>query len=175
VLCCAGAAPARAADPILMFLLSVARDLIEAHARRAPAPLPPPVQVPELSRAYPGTVVEPEHLRRLIDESFVYLSDGQRGEVFASLHAALSQPENGPMRAGMIDHFVRHALAVRAAHARLAQLSWREKELLAEEFRKEVAGLSGEEQTRLGELLRKGLLPVPSDLNQLLLAVLEAR
>jgi len=157
-----------------MFLLSIAREMIEANARRSAA-LPPPVEAPEPSRAYPGTVVEPEHLRRLIDESFVYLSDEQRREIFDSLHATLSQPRNGPVRAAMIEHFASHALAVRAAHARLAQLSWREKEQLAEEFRGEVAALSGEEQAQLGALLRKGVLPVPSDLNQLLLAVLEAR
>jgi hypothetical protein len=95
--------------------------------------------------------------------------------VFDSLHATLSQPKNGALRAAMIEHFTHHALAVRAAHARLSRLSWREKERLAEEFRGEVAALSEEKQAQLGTLLRKGVLPVPSDLNQLLLAVLETR
>ena len=165
--------PAAAADPILMFLFSMARELIENHAARAPAANAAPM--PDLSRVYPGTTVEPDHLRRLIDDSFLYLSDRQRAEIFDSLHAALSDPKNAAVRAPMIEYFASKALAVRAAQIRLSQLSWREKELLAAEFRKEIASLSAEEQAELGEVLRQGLLPVPSDLNQLLLAAFDAR
>ena len=50
-----------------------------------------------------------------------------------------------------------------------------DKERMAAEFRKEISSLSDEDQTQLGELLRSGLLPVPSDLNQLLLAAFDAR
>lgn len=167
------AAPATAADPILMFLLSVAREMIEAHASRAAAP--PAVPMPDMARVYPGTTVEPDHLRRLIDDSFLYLSGEQRREIFDALHAALSNPKNAAVRGAMIEYFAQKALTVRAAQIRLSQLSWREKELLAGEFRKEVAALSAEEQIQLGELLRQGLLPVPSDLNQLLLAAFDAR
>jgi hypothetical protein len=170
--CLALAAPAAAMDPVLMFLMSVARELIESQAARAraePAPMPAPPPV------YPGTMVEPEHLRKLIDESFTYLSDSQRREIFESLNAALLEPKNAPMRATMIDYFADRAHAVRLAQQRLAQLSRREKEQIAGEFRKELAALPPEEQARFGELLRRGLLPVPGDLNQLLLAAFEER
>lgn len=167
------AAPAAAMDPVLMFILSVARELIESQAARAPAEsaVPPP----EPARVYPGTMVEPEHLRKLIDESFLYLSDAQREEVFEALHAALLNPKNAPVRAAMIDYFADKARSVRAAHLKLAQLSRRDKELLAGEFKKEIATLPAAEQARVGELLRRGLLPVPSDLNQLFISALDAR
>ena len=49
------------------------------------------------------------------------------------------------------------------------------KQRLAGEFKAEIAALSPEEQAELGQLLRSGLLPVPNDLNQLLLAAFDAR
>lgn len=170
----AGVVTPAAADPILMFLLSAARELVQAHAARVRA-APAPAVVPDTSRDYPGTGVEPEHLRRLIDDSFIYLSEAQRKEIFDSLHEALMDPRNAAVRGTMIQYFAEKALTVRAAQLKLAQLSARDKERLAAEFKKEIAGLSDEDQTQLGRLLRSGLLPVPSDLNQLLLAAFDAR
>jgi len=164
--------PAAAADPILMFLLGVARDLIEAEASK-PRPAPA-AYMPNMALVYPGTTVEPEQLRRLIDDSFVYLSDAQRKEIFVSLHDALVNPKNAAMRGAMIDYFAQKALTVRAARAQLAQLSSGEKESLAAGFRKEITSLSAEEQAQLGALLRAGLLPIPGDLNQMLLAAFDA-
>ncbi|MBI1942397.1 MAG: hypothetical protein HYS35_01925 [Betaproteobacteria bacterium] len=167
------AAPAAAVDPVLMFLLNMAREVIESQAARAPAPAAAPL--PEQPRVYPGTMVEPEDLRKLIDESFLYLSESQRREVFESLHAALLDPKNAAVRATMIDYFADKARTVRAAQLRLSQLSRREQELLAGEFKKEIATLPAEDQARVGELLRRGLLPVPSDFNQLLLSAFDER
>ena len=170
----AGVITPAAADPIMMFLLSIAREMIESHiakSRGAPAP----EFMPDMARVYPGTSVEPDHLRRLIDDSFLYLSDAQRKEVFDSLHEALSNPKNTAVRGAMIQYFAEKALTVRAAQIKLSQLSWHEKELLANDFRKEITTLSTEDQTQLGELLRSGLLPVPTDLNQLLLTAFDAR
>ena len=170
----AGVITPAAADPIVMFLLSIAREMIESHiakSRGAPAP----EFMPDMARVYPGTSVEPDHLRRLIDDSFLYLSDAQRKEVFDSLHEALSNPKNTAVRGAMIQYFAEKALTVRAAQIKLSQLSWHEKELLANDFRKEITTLSTEDQTQLGELLRSGLLPVPTDLNQLLLTAFDAR
>ncbi len=178
-LLCACAGPARAADPILMFLIGIAREMVQSHLARTPAsaPVPAPAPAPslDLSRAYPGTLVEPEHLRQLIDESFVYLSESQRREIFDSLHASLMEPKNAAVRAEMIEFFAYRARAIRAAQIRLAQLSWREKEQIALDFKREVAALPQDEQARFAEVLRRGLLPVPGDLNQLLLGALDAR
>jgi len=157
-----------------MLLLGIARDMVVSQIARSRA-APAPEFVPDMERVYPGTSVEPDHLRRLIDDSFLYLSDAQRKEIFDSLHEALSNPKNAAVRGPMIEYFATKALTVRAAQIQLSQMSWREKERLAGEFKKEIASLSAEDQTELGELLRSGLLPVPTDLNQLLLAAFDAR
>ena len=168
----AGVVTPAAADPLVMLLIGIARDMIIEHANRPRAPAP--VYVPDMERVYKGTIVEPDHLRRLIDDSFPYLSDAQRKEIFSSLDASLSDPKNAAMRGELIQYFVDKALTVRAAQMKLSGLSWREKERLAGEFRKELATLSAEDQAQLGTLLRSGLLPVPSDLNQLLLTAFDA-
>ena len=173
------AAPAAAMDPILMFVFSVAREMIESNASRQPAV--PPLRemgmatLPDFPRVYPGTMVEPDTLRQLIDDCFPYLSDSRRREIFESLHAGLLDPKNAPVRASMINYFAEKAFAVRAAQLRLQKMSTREKEALAGEFRKEIATLPAQEQAHVAELLREGLLPVPSDFNQLLLGAVEGR
>lgn len=171
----AGVAAPAAADPLLMFLIGVARDMVIDHAT-SPRGKPEPEQfVPDFTKVYPGTSVEPEHLQRLIDDSFLYLGDGQRREIFEALHAALMDPKNAAVRGAMIEYFAEKALTVRAAQLRLAQIPWRDKQRMAEEFKSELAALSEDDRAQVGRLLRGGLLPVPSDLNQLLLAAFEAR
>ena len=79
------------------------------------------------------------------------------------------------MRGAMIEHFARKALAVRAAQVRLSQLSTREKQMLAAEFKRETEGATDAELVQLREVIQMGLLPVPMDLSQMFLTVLEAR
>jgi len=170
------AAPAPAADPLLMFLLSVAQEVIFAAARRhAAAPPEPTESAAVVASTYPGTGVEPAHVKRLIDEGFTHLSAAQRAEVFDSLHSELMNPKNAAVRAPMIEYFAQKAIAVRMAQERLANLSQSEKARLAADFRQQVAGLPPEEAAQLAELLRRQVLPVPHDLNEMLLAALEAR
>ncbi len=169
------ALPARAADPLVMFIMSVARHMIEKQVERSlrqPAPIEP---MPDLDKTYPGTSVEPEILKRLIDDSFIYLAGEQRKEIFDALNKELLDPKNAPVRAAMIEHFARKALAVRANQVRLSQLSYREKQMLAEEFKRETQGVSDQDVAQLRGVLENGLLPVPSDLNHLLLTVLDQR
>lgn len=166
------ATPAIAADPILMLLLSAAREIVFAAAReRLAAPAEPPAAV----ATYPGTPVEPAQVRRLVEEAFGYLSETQRQEVFDSLHAELMDPKNAAVRGTMIEYFAHKAIAMREARNRLANLSQPEKTRLASEFKEHVAAMSGEEAAQLAELLRRNLLPVPSDLNEMLLAALGGR
>ena len=164
------ALPARA-DPLLMFLFSAAKEIVSAAERAAPAPLAPAAPAP--MAVYPGTTVEPGVLRRVIDDSFLYLSQEQRDEVFQALNSELLKPENFAIRAPMIEQFVFRAVQVRAAQMQLAKLSTGQKQVLAEEFRKEVKGLSPEDLPPLRQVLEKRLLPVPLDLNQLLLVQLD--
>jgi hypothetical protein len=172
------ARPAAAMDPILMFVFSMAREMLEQNAaRQAAAPRLPHLgpAMEDAGRFYPGTMVEPAQMRQVINDCFPYLSADRREEIFAALHAGLLDPKNAPMRAAMINHFTERAFAVRAAQQRLGKLSAREKEYLAGEFRKEVATLPPEEQERVAKLLREGLLPVPEDFNRLLLGAFETR
>jgi len=163
-------APAIAADPLTMLLLTIAREALFAAARehlasRAEEPVP-------LPNTYPGTSVEPAHVRKLVDEGFGYLTTAQRDEVFESLHKNLMDPKNAAVRGPMIEYFTERAMAMRLAQERLARLTQDEKTALAAEFRKEVAGLPAEEAAQLGKLLRQHVLPVPDDLNDMLLAAL---
>ncbi len=162
------ARPARAADPLLMFLFSIAQEIASKPA--APAAPPAPIDHPDY---YPGTTVPVDVLRRLIDDSFIYLSPHQRTEVFEALHAELMKPVNFAIRASTIEYFAQRALQVRSAQLRLAKLSQAQKETLAAEFREELQSFPAEEQVTLRTVVEQGLLPVPSDLNQLLLAAFE--
>jgi len=166
--------PAAAADPLLMFLIGVAREMVISHATN-PRSKEREVYVPDVTRVYPGTSVEPETLRRLIDDSFLYLSSAQRREIFDTLHAALLDPRNAAVRGAMIEYFIEKSLTIRAAQLQLAKMPYSEKQRMAAEFKSEITALSPEDQDQLGELLRRGLLPVPTDLNQLLLATFESR
>ena len=165
-------APAAAADPIVMLLLGIAREMaFNAIRERLMAPRDP--EPPPAPTAYPGTTIEPAHVRRMIDEGFGYLSRGQREEVFESLHASLTDPKNAAVRASMIEYFADRAVAMRMAQDRLRSLSSLEKSQLAAEFRQQVAQLPPEETAQLAELLRRQVLPLPRDLNNMLLAELE--
>lgn len=167
------AQPALAFDPIVMLLLSAAREVVGSAIARSQAT--PSVPVPVPSTKYPGTTVEPEQLRRLIDECFVYLSDSQRREIFDSLNASLMDPKNAAVRGAMIEYFAARAVAVREAQERLSRLTAADKERLLAEFRTAIAEMPAEEAAQLAALLRKGVLPVPGDLNAQLLAALDAR
>jgi hypothetical protein len=150
-----------------MFLLSVAKEIATLPA----APSAPAAQV--LPQTYPGTTVEPSALRRLIDESFVYLSSAQRAEVFDALNAELLKPQNATVRGPMLEQFAERAFEVRRAQQRLEKLSSGEKQVLATEFQKEVKALPPEDLLQVRQAIEKNVLPVPSDLNRLLLAAFD--
>src|SRR4051812_41750824 len=153
------------ADPLLMFLFSVAKEVVGSAASRYANSVRKQVEVP--STMYPGTTVEPAVLHRLIQDSFLYLSEDRRDEIFEALNAELLKPANAAIRAPLIEHFAERALQVRAAQLRLAQLSTDQKKVLAQEFRQEVKDLPEEDLGPLRKAVESGLLPVPADLNQL--------
>lgn len=170
----AGVSPPAAADPLLMFLIGVAREMVTDHAG-GPKSAAAPEILPDPRRFYPGTQVEPAQMRRLIDESFLYLGDGQRREIFEALNTAILDPRNAAVRGAMIEYFAEKAYTVRQAQLRLAQLTDRDKARMAAEFKADLVSLNDDDLAQLEKLLRSGLLPVPSDLNQLLLAAFEDR
>jgi hypothetical protein len=165
---------AQAADPLVFFLMSAAKEIasraiesaLAEQARVAALPVAPPP-------TYPGTAVEPETLRKVVNDSFVYLSLSQRAEIFDSLNAMLLDPKLGGNRAALIEYFLHKALAVRVAQIELGRLTYAQKEGLARQFRHETASLPDEERRQLQSLLEQHLLPVPADLNEMLLAQLQ--
>ncbi len=163
---------AASADPLVFFLMSAAKEIAASVIAKS-ASAPATVRLPAPAETYPGTAVEPATLRRIIDESFGYLSSAQRREVFESLNAMLLDPKLGANRAALIEYFLHKALAVRAAQFELGKLSHAQKQGLARQFRQETADLPDEERRQLQLLLEQQLLPVPADLNQMLLAQLQ--
>ena len=158
-----------------MLLMSIARNMVSNHAQKTDSEklLESQTFAFNLAKVYPGTLVEPDQIRQLIDDSFLYLGDRQRREIFDSLNAELMNPKNAAVRGAMIEYFTDRALIVRAAQLQLAKMPWSEKERMALEFKSELAGLAPEDREQIGDLLRKRMLPVPSDLNQLLLATFD--
>jgi len=171
----AGLVAPAAADPVLMILMSIARNMVSNHAQKPDREKMLEGQSFDMAKVYPGTLIEPEQMRRLIDDSFLYLGDRQRQEIFDTLNAELLNPRNAAVRGAMIEYFTDRALIVRAAQLQLARMPWSEKERLAAEFKSELSTLPPAEREQIGELLRKRMLPVPGDLNQLLLAAFDER
>jgi len=152
------------ADPVLMFLVGFARNLAESSAARNPGTTP----LPGASRpaTYPGTSVQPAHVRRLIDDCFTHLSERQRGEIFETLNAELLKPANAPVRGEMIQYFAQTALQVRALQLRLNQLSAPEKDAMATDLARRLADLPDTDRRQVEAIIRKRLLPVPSDIGE---------
>jgi len=160
------APPARAFEPILMFLFGMAREVMYdafLNSQKLPQPNSEP-----LPAVYPGTMVEPRKLRELIDESFYYLSERRREALFQAFNDELIKPKNATVRASMIQYFAEHAYAVRNVMDRLSKLTEPEMRALSEHFAAEARNLPVEDREKLRTVLEEGLLPVPPDLNRML-------
>lgn len=165
------AAPlAHAADPVTLLLLRMLRDQAVSsgvetavdRAQAAPkAALPP---VPE------GYGISGEQLRTLIDTGFVHLAPAQRAEIYRSVIQMLADPKNAAARPLIIEELALKASAVRAAHERLAALSPAEKQAVAADLRSEYERLPADERAQLLRVLQAGVVPIPRDLGELILA-----
>jgi hypothetical protein len=160
------AAPARAFDPITMILFGIAREIMYEAFENSLRPRQPNEQ--PLPEVYPGTMVEPRKLHDMIDESFFYLSERRRDEIFLAFHEELIKPKNAVVRASMIQYFTERAYAVRNAIDRLSKLTEPEMRQVTAQFAAQVRTLTPEERLQLGRVLDEGLLPVPPDLNRML-------
>ena len=79
------------ASPLLSLILSIAQEVASQLEAKPATP------VSDLPQTYPGTTVEPATLRRLIDDSFLYLSAERRDQVFEALNAELLKPANAAL------------------------------------------------------------------------------
>ena len=161
--------PAYAFDPLTMFLLGFARNLVEsAIEANQSKPQPRIVTAPAVQKA-PGSYDEAD-LRALVDESFAHLSSAQRAELLASLDKALSDPANASQRQVILSQFVTVARQIQFTHVQLNRLSADEKRVLAERFAANFRSLSPAQQQSLQEQLTQRSLPLPTDLNDMMLA-----
>jgi len=174
LLCTASAA---CADPVLILLLRMIRDQaisssLEAGVtslRQAPSPRSPAYGFALPSPPVPrGT--EESRVRALIDDSFLHLSGAQRDAVFASMEKVLNDPQHAQIRTQLVAEFTLKARAVREGYRNLDRLSHAEKRTLALQAKEEFRNLPAEQRHQLLEALQAGVLPMPHDLNAIMLA-----
>lgn len=161
-----------ALEPLSLLLLRVLRDQIISSSAQAA------IEGAQSGSERPGAAVLPpppyaleDHkLRALIDEGFVHLTPTQREEVFASLKRALADPKNAHLRPMIIQELAQKASAVRQAHEQLNNLSDEDKKIIVSQARDEYASLPPAERSRMLQVLRSGIAPIPRDLNDMILA-----
>jgi pyruvate-formate lyase-activating enzyme len=160
-----------AADPLTLLLLRFMRDKIISSAIES--------AVEQAQRSEPARPLiiprapydlNDRELKALIDEGFVHLSDAQREEVYASVKRMLADPKNAALRPLLVQELAVKASAVRQAHEQLAGLSPERKKTIATEAREEYEKLPPEERQQMIEVLRSGVVPIPRDLNDMILA-----
>ena len=171
VLLAISSSAALAVDPLTLILLRILRDqIITAAAEAAYNKL--------TEKPPPGPIVYPAHpydlddarLHTLIVEGFVHLDRAQREEVFVSVKRILADPKNAAIRLHIIEELALKASAVRQAHENLNNLSYDRKRLVASEAREEYRKLEPEERRQMLDVLQSGVMPIPRDLNDMMLA-----
>lgn len=159
-----------AAEPLTLLLMHILREQIasaiqeaienaEREKERQKYVIPPPVYD-----------LDDHKLKTLIDEGFVHLTSAQREEVFASVKRILSDPQNAAIKPMLVQELAFKASAVRQAHEQLARLSEAEKRAVVAQAREEYQKLPPEERQQMLQVLRSGVVPLPRDLSEMILA-----
>ena len=166
-----------AIDPIVLLLLRMARDQLitsslqaGVESLRAEPPPPPPTFGYALPSQPPERGLEGQHLRTLIDDSFLHLTSAQRAAVHASMQNILSDPQNAPIKAQILAEFELKARSVRDGYRQLDNLSHAQKRALAAQAKAAFMRLPAAERQDLLAVLQTGMLPVPRDLNEIMVA-----
>lgn len=168
---------ARAADPVLMFFLGFAKNVLDSHleanAARSPAPQPitPEPPLPAVAFKAPGSMTN-EDLRVLVNDSFAYLSRQQRAELLEGLEKTLADPALAVHREAIIGEFMNVARQVGFTHRQLDRLTRTQKRALADQFATNYRRLPTHEQQQLVEQLRMRALPLPEDLHDMMMTAL---
>jgi hypothetical protein len=169
------ATPSFAIEPLTLLLLRMIRDQaisagIEAGARTlAEKPQAPPMRTWQALPAL-ASGTEEEHLRALIDESFAYLAPHQRAAVHQSVMQVVSDPRHAAMKPQIIAEFRIKASTVRETYRMLDRLSAAEKQALATQARDHYRKLDQAQQSELLAAVRSGMLPIPRDLHEIIVA-----
>lgn len=161
---------ASAMDPVVRLLWSILQDrLMNAAVQQATAPsVPAPLPDPGFGfRANPQ--MQLRELKALIHENFTYLPSGQREEIYAGLERIVTDPKHVASRSFMIEQFTQTAKAMGEAHRRLSNLSDAEKRRVAAEIRQAYERSGAGEREELLKLVQSRQLPLPTDLNRMVL------
>jgi hypothetical protein len=159
-----------AAEPLTLILIHIIRQQIANAVESA-------IEQAQRERERPVAVIprgthdiDDQRLRALIDEGFIHLSRSQRDEVFASAKRILASTDNSAARAALVQELAMKASAVRQAHEQLSALSSAEKRALAIEARGEYEKLPADERQQMVQVLEAGIVPLPRDLSEMILA-----
>lgn len=164
-------------DPILLLLVRMMRDhaisaSVEAGVNSLQQAAPP--QAPKFGYGLPNAP-EPQgnaeqRLRALIDDSLLHLSAVQRDAVFAAMQKVLRDPQYAQQSSQILAEFTLTARALREGYLQLDRLSYSQKKALVMQAREEFQRLPAGERQHLLEVLQSGMLPVPRDINEIMLA-----
>lgn len=163
-----------AVEPLLLLLRVLRDQAISSSVEAGAAAMRQPAAVPDRNAPQAGYGAdlrsEDERLKALIDDSFAYVSPAQRAAVHAGLMDMLSDPRNAAIRPDIVAEFVARAGEVRETYRRLEQLSYAERKRLAATAGERYRRLGENEQRDLRQAMQSGLLPLPRDLSELMLA-----
>ena len=168
------ASPSFGIEPLTLTLLRMLRDHTITSALDAGTdslreqPKPPLVTWKALPALPTGT--EEAELKALIDESFAYLAAHQRAAVYEGVMRIVSDPQYATSKPQIIAEFRIKATTVRETYRTLDRLSRAEKLALVSQARDQYCKLPGEQQQELLAAVRSGMLPIPRDLNELIIA-----
>ena len=109
-------------------------------------------------------------MRTLIDESFLHLTRTQRDAVFAGMQKILNDPQHAQSKPLIIAEFTLKAHSVRDSYRSLDRLTNAEKRALAAQAKEEFRRLPADERQQMREVLQSGMLPLPRDLNAIMLS-----
>ncbi len=173
-------ASAACADPVLLLLLRMMRDQaisasLEAGvgAMRQEAQ-PQPIHVYALPTPAVQEGGAEQRVRVLIDENFLHLARAQRDTVFDGMQKVLNDPQHAPIRARIVAEFSVKARAVGEGYRMLERLPAEEKRALARQAKAGFRLLPDDQRRQLLDMLQAGLLPVPRDFNDSMLAELSS-
>ncbi|MBI2311817.1 MAG: hypothetical protein HYU77_04850 [Betaproteobacteria bacterium] len=158
---------AAAIDPVVGLIWSLVQDrLLNAAAQAASAPPAAQIIAPD-ARAL--GIVDPRELKALVNDNFAYLTSSQRDEIYQGLEKIMTDPKHVAIRGVVLERFTETAKAVGEAHRRLSNLTHSEKRRVAAEIRLAYERSSAPMREELLQMVQSHQLPLPSDLNRMVL------
>lgn len=158
-----------AAEPLTMLLIHILRQQVLNSVQSA-------IEEAERERARAAAIprsqydIDDQNLKALIDEGFVHLTAAQRNEVYVAVKRTLADPQNAAIRNHLVQELAVKAAAVREAHEQLSSLPPARKRAIVAEARGEYEKLPPAERQQMLQVLQAGIVPLPRDLNDMILA-----